>query len=241
MSCLLFLYGEKRTFDTAIKTWNILDIPNLDIVVHTPNTSSHYLGNKEFDLVTEDDFSELKKSKIYFYDRYDYQKTDLHVLHYSYRFLAEYLKKSKKYKYIFIGRLDSTFYVKDYQSLIQKNEDILYTHGDVVYENNQPIFIADHVFFGNHNVIEKFVSELPPKEELERSHTDMAIYIDKMKFLTKNWNNFSSLHIRPNMVGIFKEYFSKNNIKNDDLNYEFFINTNKDLFIELNFLYKQNE
>jgi hypothetical protein len=68
MKCLYFLYGEKRTFETARKFWNILDIPNLDIVIHTPNTTSDYLGSSNFESVTEKDFDVLGNPKVFLYD-----------------------------------------------------------------------------------------------------------------------------------------------------------------------------
>ena len=91
MKCLYFLYGEKRTFETARKFWNILDIPNLDIVIHTPNTTSEYLGSSNFESVTEEDFNTLNNPKVFLYDRKDFSNTDNHVLHYSFRFLSKSL------------------------------------------------------------------------------------------------------------------------------------------------------
>lgn len=226
MKCLFFLYGEYRTFPTACKTWNILDIPNLDILIHTPSTTSDHRGNLDLKNITIDHFNILKNTKIFLYDRDEYQKTDMHVLHYSYRFLSKYLKENptQVYDYIFIGRLDSSFYLENYTDLFNKKENNLFAL-NTPYINPPATFIPDHTFFGTYEVIKKFVDNLPPSELLENSHSDMAHYVND-NFESLEWQYpFDCAHIRPNMVSYFDDYFNKNEkIKEIDRNYISFIN-----------------
>lgn len=238
MNSLLFLYGEYRSFKTAVKTWNILNLTDLDIIVHTPSTSSNFHGNRNFIKIKNSDFNELNNPKIFLHDRDDYKKTDLHVLHHSYRFLSEYLKSSKKYKYIFICRLDSTFYIHDLKSLISGNHDNLFVQ-QLPQEN---YFIPDHVFFGRYDVVKQFVDNLPPSEYLEHSHKDMGKYLVDHGFKLSEWFGFESRHIRTNMINKFENFFQgRDKIKNVDESYLKFYQENNSLFIKLDNEYKQSE
>jgi hypothetical protein len=223
MKCLFFLYGEYRTFPTAVKTWNILNIPNIDIVIHTPTTSSDFRFSEDFNDVKEEDFGVLDNPKIFFYERNEFKKTDKHLLHFSFRFLSQYLKSiTVEYDYIFIGRVDSDFYLKDYQNFISIKRNNLFVI-DLPYMDPENCFMPDHIFFGSGEMIKKFVDNLPSKEDLWDSHSGMAIYIHN-NFDSKRWKNFNSIHIRPNMVNLFEDYFSTNpNIQNIDDSYENFL------------------
>lgn len=238
MDSLLFLYGEYRSFKTAVKTWNILNRSDLDIVVHTPTTTSDFLGNINFTKIKNSDFNELCNPKIFLHDRNEYKKTDLHVLHYSYRFLSEYLKSSKKYKYIFICRLDSTFYIHDLNSLIDDSRDDLF----VQQLPQKDYFIPDHTFFGKYDIVKRFVDNLPSSDYLVNSHQDMGIYLTDMDFKLSTWYGFESIHIRPNMVDRFEMFFQgRDKIKNIDESYLKFYQENNSLFIKLDNQYKENE
>lgn len=223
MKCLFFLYGEYRTFPTAVKTWNILDIPNLDIVIHTPTTSSDFRFSQDFTDIKESDFSVLNNPKIFFYERNEFKKTDKHLLHFSFRFLSEYLKSNTvEYDFIFIGRVDSEFYLKDYKDFISIKRDELFVI-DLPYMDPENPFMPDHIFFGSGNMIKKFVDNLPSREDLWDSHSGMAIYVHN-NFKPKTWKKFNSIHIRTNMITLFEDYFNSNNkIQNVDEKYEEFL------------------
>jgi hypothetical protein len=222
MKCLFFLYGEYRTFPTAVKTWNILDIPNLDIVIHTPTTSSDFRFSQDFTDIKESDFSVLNNPKIFFYERNEFKKTDRHLLHFSFRFLSKYLEScDTEYDFIFIGRLDSDFYLKDYQKFISVKRDNLYVI-DHPYMAEGNCFMPDHIFFGSGIQVKKFVDNLPPQEDLYESHSGMAIYVHN-NFESKTWNKFNSIHIRTNMVDIFQNYLNNKKIQNVDEEYESFL------------------
>ena len=239
MESLLFLYGELRSFETAIKTWNILNMPELDIIVHTPNTTTPKFSNITYVNVTEQDFAKLPNSKIYLHDREDYKISDSHVLHYSYRFLSNYLKTSKKYKYIFIGRVDSTFYIHDLDNFLKTCDDELYVQQ---LPNTENSFMPDHVFFGKYDVVKKFVDKLPPSEQLEYSHSDMGRYLIREKFNLKQWPTFESRHIRDNMEDIFNNYFkNRQSIQKIDDEYLNFYRNNNKLFIKLDNEYKRSK
>jgi hypothetical protein len=220
MKCLFFLYGEKRTFETARKFWNILDIPNLDILIHTPNTTSDYLGSRNFENVSEKDFNTLKNVKVFLHDRNDYLKTDIHVIHFSFRFLSEYLKDNV-YDYVFIGRLDSSLYIENWKDVLRNKEDYLFT----LQQASGKTFMQDHSFFGSYNSIKKFVDNLPNKEYWSSNdpHYKMCRYIEN-NFTEKLLKNYESIHIRFNMIRYFESYFNKfGKLNVIDKNYSNFI------------------
>lgn len=243
MKVLFFLYGEYRTFPTAIKTWNILDIPNLDIVIHTPPSTSEYFESGDIKSITKEHFSILGNPQVFFYDRYEYQKTDLHVLHYSYRFLSKYLKEfpEKQYDYIFIGRLDSTFYLENYTEFFNEKRNEIFAISPP-YISTEATFIPDHTFFGTYEVIKKFVDNLPDGEFLQNSHGDMAHYV-KNNFETLEWKYpFDCTHVRPNMVSYYENHFKKyGKIKEKDENYLSFLETEffKNYYTNLELEYKR--
>lgn len=226
MKCLFFLYGEKRTFETARKFWNILDIPNLDIVIHTPDTTSDYLGSTDFQNVTENDFNILGNPKVFLHNRNDFKKEINRSTHYSWKFLSKYLNQSNVfYDFIFVCRLDSTFYVEDWESISKNKENRIFLTGRA--KGND--FIQDHVFFGNYNVIKNFVDNFPIIGIDDNPHYQMCRYIEN-NFEEKDWYNFHSIHIRNNMVRYFELYIDKyKKIKNIDANYLNFI---KNIFCE---------
>lgn len=225
MKCLYFLYGEKRTFETARKFWNILDIPNLDIVIHTPSTTSEYLGSSNFESVTEEDFNTLNNPKVFLYDRKDFLNTDNHVLHYSFRFLSKYLNECDDvYDCIFIGRVDSTFYIKDLEKLLNDVPNQIYPLGQLS-NNGEPLqHIPDHAFFGSHEMIKKFADNLPNTEFFNESgpHKGMILYLLSM-FEEKYWKGFQSYHIRPNEIKYYDAYVNENG--DPKLDIDKFINT----------------
>jgi hypothetical protein len=233
MKCLYFLYGEKRTFETARKFWNILDIPNLDIVIHTPNTTSDYLGSSNFESVTEKDFDVLGNPKVFLYERNSHKATDNHVLHYSFRFLSKYLNEcGDVYDCIFIGRVDSTFYIKDLEKLLNNVPNQIYPLGQLS-NNGEPLqHIPDHAFFGSHEMIKKFVDNIPNTEffDIPGSHKGMILYLLSM-FEEKYWKGFSSNHIRLNEIKYYDAYVKENG--DPKLDIDKFINTFKYLNNEL--------
>lgn len=238
MKCLFFLYGEYRTFPTAVKTWNILDIPDLDIVIHTPNTTSDYLGSNKFKPISKKKFNILNNPKVFLYNREDFRNTDDHVLHFSWRFLSKYLKETNiKYHYIFVGRLDSSFYVEDWKELISTQQNFLFP----LQLATGNTFIRDHAFFGSGTVVKNFVDNLPNRNFWSADpHLAMCKYIEE-NFNEKMWKKFESNHIRPNWIRYFDLYFKNKKIKNIDTDYADFI----DYFIKncqynLDIEYKKN-
>jgi D-beta-D-heptose 7-phosphate kinase/D-beta-D-heptose 1-phosphate adenosyltransferase len=206
MKHLFFLYGEKRSFETARKFWNILDMPNVDIVIHTPNTTSDYIGSQDFETVSEKDFDILGAPKVFLYDRDEYKKTDNHVPHFSWRFLSEYLNNSDEiYDLIFVGRLDSTFIINEWDRLSSADKNVFYPLLETVGQS----FAPDHAFFGSYNIIKKFVNNLPETDYWNIDgdpHTNFCKYVGD-NFKEKIWEGgFYSQHIRYNMI----PYFEKN-------------------------------
>ena len=233
MKCLYFLYGEKRTFETARKFWNILDIPNLDIVIHTPNTTSDYIRSNIYNSVDKSDFKVLGNPKVFLYNRDEFLNTDNHVLHYSFRFLSKYLDECDDvYDCIFIGRVDSTFYIKDLEKLLKDIPKGIYPLGQLSDKGEPLQHIPDHAFFGSHEMIKKFVDNLPNTEFFNEpgSHKGMILYLLSM-FQERYWKGFQSHHIRPNEIKYYDAYVKENG--DPKLDIDKFINTFKYLINEL--------
>lgn len=226
MKCLFFLYGEKRTFETARKFWNILDIPYLDIVIHTPSTTGDHLASTDFTEVTKNDFDVLGNPKVFLYDRtINYRKETFdRTLHFSWRFLSQYLNQiNKTYDYIFVGRLDSSFYVEDYSKLkLEQNKNFLFPLGTA--KGNT--FIQDHAFFGSYNIVKKFVDNLPNSDYWSingDTHTNFCRYVGD-NFEEKEWNLFESHHIRNTFSRYFDLYVDRySKVFENDKNYRKFL------------------
>lgn len=239
MKCLLLVYGEYRSGDIATKSWNILN-NNVDVIVHTQNVSRQKINKNEFDfreIGKKDLYNIFDDCKLYIesIDNFKYinPNDDINLnirsFRYLYKKVCDYILD---YDLVAISRLDSTFYIHDFEKFINEyKKDILYVTQKIV-KNNNGNFIQDHCFFGSSKVISSFLKNLPDK--VLDSHHEIADYILE-NFKHDVWTGFSSIHLRFNMIKLFERFFQNNGrCKNKDDNYlNFFSNFMREKHFEL--------
>jgi len=240
MKCLLLVYGEYRSADIATKTWNILN-NDVDVVVRTQNESNEkivkdsiYINKK---IVKSDIIKIFGNCEVYLepLDEWtrDNPNSDKNLNIRDFRYLYKRVSdKIDNYDIVGITRLDSTFYIHDFEKFINEydTETIYVNQKAVVTETGN--FIQDHCYLGSSKVIGNFLKNLP--NEVIDSHFEIADYILE-NFKHDVWTGFSSIHLRLSMNTLFENYFSLNGkCKNKDNNYlEFFTNFMRNNHLEL--------
>jgi hypothetical protein len=225
---LLLVYGEYRSADIATKTWNILNC-NPDVVLRTQNESNEkvvkdnlYINKK----ISETDIKNIfGDSEIYLEPLDEFKRTnpnnDINLNIRDFRYLYKKVcDRIDDYDIVAISRLDSTFYIHDIERFKKEYDK------ETIYVNQKSIpakkgnFIQDHCYVGSSKVIGSFLKNLP--DEVIDSHHDIADYILE-NFKHDVWKGFSSIHLRLNMIELFKNHFLKyGKIQNKDDNYLFF-------------------
>ena len=205
MKIAILTYGEYRTAEAAVKTWNILNTKhNVDVYVHTQNKSD------DSD-ITEDDIKNLfPNPRIWLEGTRDFlndeSPRDIHLNFRSYRFLYQKLLESKTddyYDFIIVNRLDSSLYIDDIDTFL-KNYDktAIYTLDETItYENS---FIQDHFFMGSGEVVVEFIKNLPEPNLMKSSHHDFGKYLLSTKLKNKQ-TNVHCFHVRPNQIDFLKK------------------------------------
>lgn len=227
MKVCYFLYGEVRTLDTAVKTWNILNHNNVDVIVFTQTKSiqkSKCLNIDESFEVNEEYIKKyLPNSNVYLENRDEYLNNEwghTHTNFYSYKYFLKILNSiNKEYDFIIINRLDTSLYIHDIDSLLSNyDKKTIYVNQKIIRDiNYNPIFIQDHFFMGHSDIIKYIIENLPSPIELEDSHRGFAKYLDSLSFNISEYDNkLFSIHIRPNMRYFIDSYLSTKKILNKD-------------------------
>jgi hypothetical protein len=212
MKIAVLLYGEVRTFETAVKTWNIKSLDNVDYFIHTQNESY----DKYTNTIKKINESELKKilpnSKIILESLDNYkifnEHSDIHYHHRSWRILNKHL--TNEYDFVIIHRLDSILFIQNLEYLLNNfDKEILYLRSSINTEGE--LFVEDHFFMGSYKVIKYFLDNLPNGKDLIKSHTDTANYILSLPFTAQSYNyELYAFHLRENMVDFFQENYLNN-------------------------------
>jgi len=240
MKCLLLVYGEYRGADIATKTWNILN-NDVDVVVRTQNQSNQkvvtdnlYINKVISDSDVKNLFGDCELC-IEPLDEYkkDNPNKDINLNIRDFRYLyKKVLNKIDNYDIVAISRLDSTFYIHDFEKFINEyDKETIYVN-EIAKVTETGNFIQDHTYFGSSKVIGDFLKNLP--NEVIDSHYEIADYIlDNFKHDV--WEGFSSIHLRANMNSLFEDYFLENGkCKNKDDNYlKFFTNFMRNTHLDL--------
>ena len=233
MKICYFLYSEARTIDVAVKTWNILNCPNVDVFVHTQSTSIHTSKNLGITESFAVDNSFIKKylptANVFIEDRnkiHDNKYGDTHTNFYAYRSILEILNElNTQYDFVIINRLDSTLYIHDVDNFMNNyDHNTIYINGKIIKDSlSNPIFVQDHFFMGSYNSIKYLLENLPTPNNLKNSHGDFSKYLYNLPLNISNDDSYIfNIHIRPNMRNIFNSYFQNKKILNkDDLFFKF--------------------
>lgn len=224
MKIAVLLYGEVRTFFTAVKTWNICKLPNVDYFIHT-QTESYNKFTGEINNVDKKEIQRVfPNSKILTETRDSFQiyneKNDIHQHHRSWRILNKHL--TNDYNFVIIHRLDSVLYIKNLIQLLDTFEkNVIYLRAPINQDGN--LFVEDHFFMGSYEVIKYFLDNLPHGNLLHQSHTDTAKYILSLPFENKTHGNDNVIcfHLRENMINFFDNNYVS---RSEDEQYNFLQN-----------------
>jgi len=215
MRIAILTYGEYRTAESAVSTWNILNTEHeVDVYVHTQTTS-------DSKPISKNDITKLFKKantcRVWLEDIDEYKNDapprDIHMNFRSYRFLYNKLIESKEsFDFIIVNRLDTVLHIPNVNEfLLNYNKNGIYTLNDkITFENS---FIQDHFFMGSYNTISEFLKNLPTPNKLRDSHNDFGKYILSTSFTNIN-DNVICFHLRPNQVKYVLET-DLNNISNN--------------------------
>jgi hypothetical protein len=209
MKVLLVLYNEFRTFETTLKTYNIFNHADVDVIVHTQGT----------EIIKEKIKAKLPNSIIYLedIDAWKNFKTKNHKSPTKHSFfkIKEILNSlDKHYDLICINRMDSTMYINEIESFLKNyNKNKIYIHQEIIKDKSD-WFVPDHFFLGTHESIKYFFDNFT--DDID-SHDGVAKYLDALPYENGIWEQgLYSIHIRPNM-----EVFINENI-NSDFSNKFF-------------------
>lgn len=217
MKIAILTYGEYRTAEYAVSTWNVLQTNHdIDVYVHT-QTESISKNGLEKKNITENDIKKLfPKSFIWLEKRDEFENDklprDIHMNFRSFRFLYDKLEKSGKfYDFIIVNRLDTTLLINDVDDFLDTfDKNAIYTlRGEL---NHSDTFLQDHFFMGSSDIMMYLLKNLPAPEKMIYSHQDFGKYI-----LSLNFKNLQSkclsLHVRENQIEFLKNINLKNFFK----------------------------
>ena len=209
MKIAILTYGEFRTADVAVETWNVLKTKHdVDVYIHTQTTS----GTNP---ISEYEIKKLFKNYKLWLEpidnfRYDVEPRDIHMNFRSYRFLYKKLIESGiNYDFIIVNRLDTILFIKDIDDFFKKNHSgVIYTLDDSITLDRT--FIQDHFFMGSSEVILNFLKNLPTPDKLIHSHQDFGKYLLSSGFKNIKYDFLYSFHLRPNMIDFIKSIINLN-------------------------------
>lgn len=214
MKALLILYNEFRTFRTTVKTYNILNEIDCDVVVFTQK------GN-----ATKSEILELlPNSEIYMEDLDEYKNMKSnHISPSKHAFfkIKEYLNKVSGYDLVFVNRMDSTMFINNLTSFIKNfDKQKIYLNQEIVKsENDNMWFVPDHFYAGSEEVIKYFFKNF--NDEID-THSQTAHYLESLPFNCGIWEDgMYSIHLRPNMEDFINKNINENEFGNKIFNWLF--------------------
>ncbi len=183
MKVAILIFGEYRTFETAVKTWNCRFLDDVDYYMSTWDTS---LGNSStlprhldiplWENTPDEDFIKSTLPNV------TLEMTNADSLHYTenhdtnkmvYHWKKLYdmvMASEKQYDCVFLVRPDTYFFIHD--NLFSKSkENTLYTISKVTKTTAHDIF-----FFGYGNIVLDFLKNVPNK--IDDVHIELANYLN---------------------------------------------------------------
>ena len=216
MKIAILTYGEYRTAETAVPTWNILDTNHdIDVYVHTQTKSDDRpISENEITKLFKNPKIWLEKRDEY---RFDPEPRDIHLNFRSFRFLyKKIIESGNKYDFIIVNRLDSTMYLNDVNAFLENyDKNTLYTLNEKLSFENP--FIQDHYFMGSGNLILEFLKNLPSPKLMMDSHHDFGRYILSTNLKNKQYDGMVCFHVRPNQIKLINSINWKDNLTGDEM------------------------
>lgn len=210
MKVAVLVFGEYRTFETAVKTWNCRFWDDVDYYMSTwdyslePTDKVKHLVTKRWKTVANEEF--IKKTlpnvklKITTVNSKDYiENDDTNKMIYHWKSLYDMVVNSgKEYDCIFLVRTDTSFLITD--------EFFENTKKETLYIRNKPTETSmdDIFFFGYKNIVLDFLKNLPNKFN-GNPHIELKKYVDKTFENKYSWTDVGLYYelIRPTMISVF--------------------------------------
>mgnify|MGYP001312845864 CR=1 FL=1 len=224
MKIAVLIFGEYRTFESAINTWNCKFWDNVDYYMSTwdyslePVERVRHALTVKWERYADENFirKELPNVTLKISNSKDeeYIKNhDTNKMIYHWKTLYNMVNESgKEYDYIFLVRTDSYFFVKP-EFFQNTKKDILYV------ESENEFGVGDIFFFGHGDVILEFLKNYPTK--VGEPHSALLNYLKtnyKYKFdvaLNCDMGVYYGL-IRPTSESAYEPY-KQDKLEEDDL------------------------
>jgi hypothetical protein len=245
MKVAFLLFGQYRTFNTSVKTWNILNHKNIDVYISTWDKTTDRSKKSDVKKSSYDiDESMFRKyfpnAKINI-EPYETWETDIstkyeYAIHYHWKKLYNMVLHScVKYDLIILNRLDCYFYFHDFLNEIKNiNANKLHLINSMHFNTEVKRWFATDVFFmGSYTIMMKFLKNLP---KIVDPHFDLGDYIHNQSYPSGHNTNVYCRILRPNMINYFETYFKKNTYPPQIKDREFWLhamNFDKNIHYEL--------
>lgn len=222
MKIAVLIFGEYRTFETAVKTWNCKFWDDVDFYMSTWDKTvmcSHFSTTHLDTPIIESKINPARNIlpnlnlKISNQDSSDIESAT-HKMVYHWKTLYNMVIESgKEYDCIFLVRPDTYFFIQPSFFELTK-ENILYSFSEVNDEAH------DIFFFGYGNVILDFLKNVPSK--MSNIHTELATYLKdnfKNDYL-KHQDGYIYGLLRPSATPAYS-FLNDTPLKKDDMNPRF--------------------
>lgn len=222
MKIAVLIFGEYRTFETAVKTWNCKFWDDVDFYMSTWDKSvrcSHCSTNHLDTPVIETDVNPARHTlpnlnlKILNQDSLGIENATHKMIYHWKTLYNMVIDSGKEYDCIFLVRPDAYFFIQPSFFQLTK-ENILYSFNEV---NNEA---HDIFFFGYGNLVLDFLKNVPSK--MNDIHTELATYLKdnfKNDFLKPKDGYFYGL-LRPSSTPAYS-FLNDTPLKKDDINPQF--------------------
>jgi len=229
MKIAILIFGEYRTFETAVKTWNCRFWNNVDYYMSTWDTSIEpmervtHLVDSRWETKVDEEF--IRKSlpnvnlKVTSSDSEDYIKNhDTNKMLYHWKTLYNMVASSgEEYDCIFLIRPDTYFFVNpSFFEVTGKNK--LYTSAKIQNESAHDIF-----FFGYGNILLEFLKNVP--KQMDVIHKNLAEYLlnnfeNRLDYVFKDGVDITYGLLRQTSTPLF-DYLNYTPLEKNNLNPNF--------------------
>jgi hypothetical protein len=209
----IFINGQFREFDTAVKSWGFLEEFDYDIYVSTWNKSKQV--NKRLDIDIEEEITidmitkHFPNAKISILNQDDYEFPGDVIYHngkqiFHWKNCLQMSKESGvKYDQIMLIRPDDyLFYNEPYEHFYHcKDGRIIYGQSKIHISPKMEYFLPDYFFFGNSVPMSKMIETLSI-DMPGNIHTELALHILSLGFDVFQISGFDLCLVRPTIRGI---------------------------------------
>lgn len=219
MKIASLVFGEYRTFDTVVKTWNVLNYDNIDFYFSTWDSSSEYSEKlnikKEFEVTKNMILNHIPSATIKLDSMKTWKDGSINNFywpnHYQWKELYKMVTESNTtYDIIILHRMDCYLYIHDLLNILKNiRKNTIYNLIPMHKNPSDKWWTADTFFIAQGSTMLEFLKNMP--DYMEDSHVELAEYLIKSPISVSSYeyNIFSNI-VRDNMKYIFDDYFKQN-------------------------------